>query len=438
MNNIKEYNNLTEEEKELLEVAKKACQTSFSKQSSFSVGAALLLIDPDNNRQIVPGNNYETEVYQSVCAERHALHSANLYYTDQAKLLKMAVFSKSTEDFILPCGICRQSIIEKAPNLEILCFRQDGAVKIFTAQELLPHAFGLESAQSDTCSHTQNSNLIEPTQEVLDYYAPYIVHFPVTNNRLGLLKGVSKILFVGSPTRAQKLADYLPGEFAEYCHIASGNTDREYSIFADPVQSMAIVSHGIGASGIEICLAEVSALIALANGEINNNKTPIKYAIRSGTRGTINGDIKLGTIALSSETMHDSGDIIIPDTSLAQCVRDTAKSQNIELIEGKCLSAQFFWANQGRYSLPLREKGETDEPLLRKLQEQDVYWIEMEDYYLNYFSRLYGIASASVGLVIAQRYNKNTDKFELSYDGEIKKQKELIPADLAYQALTSV
>ena len=312
---------------------------------------------------------------------------------------------------------------------------------------------------------SQNSNIFASTLR------DYIVHLPVIENKLADLVGLESLIVVGSPARAQKLLNYFKQRFSSdsthvssnnvidwgvadilnYCHIVSGNTDREYSLFIihwpDIDFKVGIASHGIGASGVEIVLSEVSALIALANSKYmikdyaqntNQSKTPLKAVIRSGTRGTIS-NASLGTIAITTEAFSEQ-DQILPNSDLTEELENAAKELGLSVEKGACLSAQFFWSGQGRTPFPLlkQDKDSLDKKnntYLRSLQTKGIKWIEMEDYYLHHFSLEYGIASASLGLVIAKRYDELTDQFLLSYDSETKKDKELAPAEIALLSL---
>ena len=75
------YNELTEEDRKLVDAACKATQRSYAPYSHFSVGAAALL----ENGVVVTGSNQENAAYPSgLCAERTTLFYANSQYPDQA------------------------------------------------------------------------------------------------------------------------------------------------------------------------------------------------------------------------------------------------------------------------------------------------------------------------------------------------------------------
>jgi cytidine deaminase len=429
---------LSPEDSILAKSAIEASQGSFSPLSKFAVGAALLVEDANGQKHIVQGTNYETQNFRSVCAEKHALQTAHLKHSANGqapKFLQIAIFAPKHNSPIFPCGDCRQALLEANPGLKVLSIGSAGEISEHSIAELLPHGFKLEQT-----GHSCRS--IEAKAK------DYIVHFPLIENRLDSLKGIESLIVVGSPIRAAKLAehfryfsDWEPAIVNTYCHIVSGETDREYSLFSVewPQQKfkLGIASHGIGASGIEIILSEIGALLALAN---ETEVSPIKAVVRSGTRGTI-ADVPLGTIALTTESYNEESHNA-PSVKLTEALRKAAKNNNVILEEGPGLSAQFFWSGQGRTAFPLssdeKELATKHDTYLRSLLKKGIKWIEMEDFYLNHFASKFGIQSASVGVVVAKRYDAQSDQFVLSYDAQAKKDGELIPAELALQALRSL
>ena len=86
---------LTNEQKSVVEAAKKATSGSYSPYSHFKVGAALLL----DNGQIITGSNQENAAYPSgLCAERTALFYAGANYPD-VPVRKLAIISRQGDDF---------------------------------------------------------------------------------------------------------------------------------------------------------------------------------------------------------------------------------------------------------------------------------------------------------------------------------------------------
>ena len=109
---ICEYDELHQEEKKLIDYAKKACYNAYAPYSQFHVGAAALLA----NGEIVTGSNQENVAFPSgLCAERTALFYANSQYPEQAvKSLAIAAYTQGDyiDKPISPCGACRQVILE--------------------------------------------------------------------------------------------------------------------------------------------------------------------------------------------------------------------------------------------------------------------------------------------------------------------------------------
>ncbi len=139
---------LTEEQKNVVEAAKKATAGSYAPYSRFHVGAACLL----NNGKIITGSNQENAAYPSgICAERTTLFHAMHQYPN-AKVLKLAVVAcddngQFLEEMAAPCGACRQVIYEtecrsKGPIEILLPTAKNGIYVAKSIKDLLPFAFG--------------------------------------------------------------------------------------------------------------------------------------------------------------------------------------------------------------------------------------------------------------------------------------------------------
>lgn len=88
----------------------------------------------------INGVNIESCVYPlSVCAERNAI--ANAISNGAKELNKLYLLTSNNECFGMPCGACRQVIIEYLPNKEIIVFNSKGEYKTFNSNELLPNAW---------------------------------------------------------------------------------------------------------------------------------------------------------------------------------------------------------------------------------------------------------------------------------------------------------
>ena len=120
---------------QMIEVANKAKENSYSPYSKFRVGAALLCKDGS----IWPGANVENCSYPAgTCAERSAICCANANgHRDYVSIL---ITSDIKDDFISPCGICRQAIAEFG-NIEVIMTTANGGIKKMHISELLPMVF---------------------------------------------------------------------------------------------------------------------------------------------------------------------------------------------------------------------------------------------------------------------------------------------------------
>ena len=137
---------LTPEERHLIELAIEATSRSYAPYSKFHVGAAVRL---DNGVELI-GCNQENAAYPSgLCAERTALFSAGAQYPDvPVRMLSIAARGTDCElmeEPVGPCGSCRQVIIEsetraKAP-VRILLYGRKYIYVIDGIRELMPLTF---------------------------------------------------------------------------------------------------------------------------------------------------------------------------------------------------------------------------------------------------------------------------------------------------------
>ena len=145
---VYEYDNvleLSEVEKQLVLAARESAGKAYAPYSNFHVGAALLL----ENGQVIKGNNQENADFtDGLCAERVALFYANANFPD-VKVESIAVSAKNSGGFLkdpaMPCGSCRQAIIEAQQRFNHpIRLILDGAKKIMiveNAESILPFAF---------------------------------------------------------------------------------------------------------------------------------------------------------------------------------------------------------------------------------------------------------------------------------------------------------
>ena len=122
------------DDKQLLQLANEARANAYVPYSGFAVGAALLCKDGS----VYTGVNIENAAFgPSVCAERTAFFKA--ISEGQRDFVRLAV--TCDREYCQPCGVCRQVMIEHAPDLEILMGNLEGFFRRTTIRELLPEAF---------------------------------------------------------------------------------------------------------------------------------------------------------------------------------------------------------------------------------------------------------------------------------------------------------
>jgi len=122
--------------KELVRLAQEIKEKAYAPYSGFRVGAALLTGDG----KVFLGVNIENASFGATnCAERTAIFKA---VSEGEKSIKAIAVASDSDDFVFPCGICRQVIEEFGDaDTKIICSRKDGEYEVYTLKELLPHAF---------------------------------------------------------------------------------------------------------------------------------------------------------------------------------------------------------------------------------------------------------------------------------------------------------
>jgi cytidine deaminase len=140
-----QYDELSDEDKKLIDQSIEATKRSYAPYSKFSVGAAALL----NNGITVTGNNQENAAYPSgLCAERTTLFYANSQYPESA-VKTLAIAARTERDFIEtpipPCGACRQVILETekrfSNSIRILLYGKKCIYIVEGIESLLPLSF---------------------------------------------------------------------------------------------------------------------------------------------------------------------------------------------------------------------------------------------------------------------------------------------------------
>lgn len=112
---------------------------SYSPYSHFKVGAAIR--SPDG--RVFAGCNIESCTYTpSVCAERSAISVA--LSAGCREFIEIAVVADLPDQFVTPCGVCRQMIteFETSEGIKIYMARSEpDQVLISTISDLLPRSF---------------------------------------------------------------------------------------------------------------------------------------------------------------------------------------------------------------------------------------------------------------------------------------------------------
>jgi len=123
---------------ELKAAAQSMLEKAYCPYSRFPVGAALECEDGT----VFTGCNVENAAYPAgICAERNAIFHA---VSEGHTRFRRIVIAGKSNDFCVPCGMCRQVMREFSTDLEILCLNDAGEEKTFTLDQLLPHGFGPE------------------------------------------------------------------------------------------------------------------------------------------------------------------------------------------------------------------------------------------------------------------------------------------------------
>lgn len=121
---------------ELKAMAVAMLDRAYCPYSHFPVGAALECADGT----VFTGCNIENAAYPvGICAERTAMSKAiSEGHTDFARI----VIAGRSDDYCVPCGMCRQFMKEFASNdLPVICLNGKGEALELTLGELLPYGF---------------------------------------------------------------------------------------------------------------------------------------------------------------------------------------------------------------------------------------------------------------------------------------------------------
>lgn len=125
--------------KELIQKAIEAKSKALPTYSNFHVGAALLT----ESGQIYLGANIENSSYSlTICAERTAAFAAIL---DGHRKFKAIALTGDTEDFLPPCGACRQVLADLCgTELDVILVNGKNETKVLKLKDLIPLSFSEE------------------------------------------------------------------------------------------------------------------------------------------------------------------------------------------------------------------------------------------------------------------------------------------------------
>ncbi len=115
--------------------ARRAMANAYAPYSGFRVGAALLT----REGTIVAGCNVENAAFPAgLCAERVALAAA---VAGGHRAIERLVLVTDAPEPTPPCGVCRQVLVEFAPDLPVQSIAAAGRSEDWTLTELLPRPF---------------------------------------------------------------------------------------------------------------------------------------------------------------------------------------------------------------------------------------------------------------------------------------------------------
>jgi cytidine deaminase len=119
----------------LRDAAFAAMENAYAPYSQFRVGAAVRT----SSGEIVSGCNVENAAYgEALCAERVAVAAA--VAKGMKEFDEIAIASESDEPSP-PCGSCRQTMSEFAPDLRVVSYAKNGRQASWRLSDLLPEAF---------------------------------------------------------------------------------------------------------------------------------------------------------------------------------------------------------------------------------------------------------------------------------------------------------
>lgn len=143
---LKQMDELSEDDARLVRKAMDATDHSYAKYSHFCVGAALRLKD---GTEMIGANQENASFPLGTCAERSVIFAAQAQYPDQP-VMALAIAAKNDAGFVdtpvTPCGACRQVILEIEERyhqpVRIMLYGRKGIICVERGiRDLLPLSF---------------------------------------------------------------------------------------------------------------------------------------------------------------------------------------------------------------------------------------------------------------------------------------------------------
>src|SRR5687767_13856536 len=129
---------------ELRDAAFAAMENAYAPYSQFRVGSAVRT----TTGEVVTGCNVENAAYgEALCAERVAVAAAVAQGMREFEEIAIAT---EADDPAPPCGSCRQTMSEFAPDLRVISYSKNGKQAAWRLSDLLPEAFALNHLRGRT------------------------------------------------------------------------------------------------------------------------------------------------------------------------------------------------------------------------------------------------------------------------------------------------